>query len=368
MFDSKVALEKTLEKLAGTASRVQDSIPYRTVSGVYNNCEHDSIDWWTNGFWGGLLWLAYRETQNTDYLKWANSLENKLDQALENFYGIHHDVGFMWKLTSVTNYKLTGNEKSAKRGYMAASMLASRFNPKGSYIIAWPGEEHNGWAIIDCMMNLSILYWASEYMKDPHFSNIAVSHAETAMKHFVREDGSSKHICSFNPVTGEYIENLGGQGYDVNSAWSRGSAWALYGFALSAKYTGRKDFLETSQRVANFFISHLPDDCVPYSDFKAPEKENIHKDTSAAACAASGLIMLSKLVCENESECYRKTAEKIVESLYNNYTDWEHDEALIQKGCVAYHEDPEYVETSLVYGDYFFLEALTQLNGREGLF
>jgi unsaturated chondroitin disaccharide hydrolase len=367
MFCSKSLLEDTLNKLAKTTSRVKDGVPYRTINGIFDNKENE-IDWWTNGFWGGLLWLAYRETNKQEYLQWANGLENKLDAAMKEFYHIHHDVGFMWQLTSVANYKLTGNELSAKRGLMAASIIASRFNPKGSYIRAWNGVEHNGWAIIDCMMNLSILYWAAGYMKDPHFSNIAQAHAETAMKYFIREDGSAKHICVFNPETGEYIENLSGQGYGANSAWSRGAAWALYGFTISAKYTGRTDFLDTAKRVANFFISHLPVDYVPFSDFKAPAETNIHKDSSAAACAASGLVLLSKQVDTDESACYREAAEKILESLYRNYTDWENDEALLQKGCTAYFSEPENLETSLIYGDYFFLEALVQLCGKDGLF
>lgn len=368
MFDAKKVLELTLEKVDKTASRVKGGVPYRTINGIYDDKENE-IDWWTNGFWGGILWLAYRETNKKVYADYANELENKLDRVLNEFYGLHHDVGFMWKLTAVTNYTLTGNEESARRGYKAASVIASRFNPKGSFIKAWNGDDRNGWAIIDCMMNLSILYWAAKYMKDPHFANIAEAHAETAMKYFIRDDGSAKHICVFDPVTGEYLENLGGQGYGVNSAWSRGNAWALYGFALSAMYTGRKDFLDTSKRVANFFISHLPEDYVPFADFKAPKETNIHKDTSAAACAASGLLLLSKLVDKDESEAYATAAEKILESLYNNYTDWEHDEALLQKGCVAYFaENPDELETSLIYGDYFFLEALLRLNGKDGLF
>jgi len=367
MFDSKAILNKALEKIDKTASRVKDSIPYRPTNGVYDSKDNET-DWWTNGFWGGLLWLAYRETENAEYKKWAESLENKLDSAMDEFYHIHHDAGFMWKLSAVADYNITGNENSARRGLKAASVLASRFDPKGSYIRAWNGVEHNGWAIIDCMMNLSILYWASDYLKDPHFANIAQAHAETTMNNFIRSDGSAKHICVFNPQTGEYMENLGGQGYDAQSAWSRGAAWALYGFAVSARGTGRNDFLKTSKRVANFFISHLPADYVPFADFKAPAKSNVHKDASAAACAASGLVLLSRLVPEDESNCYREAAEKIISSLYENYTDWEHDEALIEKCCTAYHDTPENVETPLIYGDYFFVEALVQLCGKDGLF
>lgn len=368
MFDQKVALEQVLAKLERTNGRIGDSVPYRTINGVYNDLSGD-INWWTNGFWPGLLWLAYRHTNNECFAISAKGVEEKLDQCLKEFYGVHHDVGFMWHLSSVTNYKLTGNECSARRGYIAASVLASRFNPAGSFIRAWNGKENTGWAIIDCMMNLPILYWASDYMKDPRFSNIAVAHAETVMKHFIREDGSSKHICKFDPITGEYVENYGGQGYSAESSWGRGTAWALYGFALSSKYTGKKEFTDTAKRIANFFISHLPEDYVPFADFKAPAEVNIYKDSSAAAIAASGLLLLSRLVEDDEKACYVNAATKMVESLYNNYTDWDGDEALINKGNVAFHTKEEgQLETSLIYGDYFFLEALVQLNGSGELF
>lgn len=372
MFNEKEALEKVLSKLERTSSRIKDSIAYRTIDGVYNDMT-EQIDWWTNGFWPGILWLAYRKTNNKTYLEWAESVEKKLDKALENFYCLHHDVGFMWHLSAVADYKLTGNKISAKRGYIAASVLASRFNAKGSFIRAWNKESWNpdtctGWAIIDCMMNLAILYWASQHINDPRFSHIAQAHAETVMKYFIYEDGSSKHICEFNPETGEYVKNHGGQGYSENSAWSRGNAWALYGFAISAKYTGRQDFINTAKKVANFFISHLPEDKVPFADFKAPKDLNIHKDSSAAACAASGLLLLSRLVEENERDFYFDAGKKIVQSLYENYTDWDNDEALINKGCVSFHEKGSGIETSLIYGDYFFMEALMQLNGYEELF
>lgn len=369
MFDSQSALAHTLQKVKKTASRVQDTIPYETVHGVYNRMD-DDIHWWTNGFWAGLLWLAWHRTKDGDLARWAVGIEEKLDAALSEYDKLDHDVGFLWHLSAVADYQATGSRQSARRGFTAAGVLASRFNPAGSFIRAWNAPERTGWAIIDCMMNLPLLYWAAGYAKDPRFFNIAQAHAQTAMTHFIREDGSVKHICSFDPVTGAYIENFGGQGYGVDSSWSRGTAWALYGFTLSAAYTGRRDFLATGQRVANFFLSHLPEDQVPLADFRAPARTNIHKDSSAAACAASGLVLLAQMVSPDEAGCYRSAAERIVRSLYENYTDWDHDEALIQKGCTAYFNDghPDQLETSLVYGDYFFLEALIRLCGGSGLF
>lgn len=366
VFNEKEALKQVMDKLERTSFRIRDRVPYKTVEGIYNDLS-ENISWWTNGFWPGILWLAYRHTSKQEYAQYALKVEEKLNAVLQGFYGVDHDAGFIWHLSSVANYKLTGDNDSARRGCMAASLLASRFNPAGSFIRAWNGDK-TGWAIIDCMMNLVLLYWASDHIKDPRFSNVAQAHASTVKRHFIREDGSVKHICSFDPVTGDYIENFGGQGYSAESSWSRGAAWALYGFAISAKYTGRKDFLDTARRVANFFISHLPDDSVPFADFKAAEDVNVNKDSSAAAIAASGLLLLSRLVDENEDMLYRNSAIKIISSLYSNYTDWSGDEAILQRGCVAFHANEEELQTSLIYGDYFFIEALMQLNGYEELF
>ena len=367
MLDAQRLLGSTLEKFEKTAARVRDGVPYRTVNGVYNNMENE-IDWWTNGFWAGMLWLAFRRTHNQAYAEYARGVEKKLDSAMSAFFGLHHDVGFMWHLSAVADFRITGNPVSARRGMEAATILASRYNPRGCFIKAWNGVERNGWAIIDCMMNLAILYWAADYMGDPHFSNLAQAHAQTTMRRFIREDGSVRHICVFDPVTGAYLNNLAGQGYGVESAWSRGAAWALYGFTLGAHYTGRADFLETAEKVADFFLHHLPEDHVPFADFKAPAAENIHRDTSAAACAASGLALLSTLTESGRAARYRTAAEEILDSLYRNYIDWEHDEALLQQGCTAYHAPAEEQNTSLIYGDYFFLEALDRLCGGEGLF
>ncbi len=367
MFNQAEALNKVLAKLELTSARIGDEIPYWTRDGKFDDKTETDICWWTNGFWPGILWLAYSQTKQQTYADWAVRVEEKLDNALRNFYGLHHDVGFMWHISAVADYKLTGNQTAAKRGYLAASILASRFNHVGSFIRAW-NDDHVGWAIIDCMMNLAILYWASEYTKDPRFSHIAQAHSQTVIKNFIQDDGSAKHICEFNPFTGEYIQNFGGQGYSPESAWSRGAAWALYGFAIGAKYTGRQDFVNTAKRVARYFISHLPEDQVPFADFKAPADINIYKDSSAAAIAAGGLLLLSKLVVPEEQADYRMSAKKIIASLYENYTNWDEDEALIIKGCTAFHARGRELETSLIYGDYFFLEALMQLNGFEGLF
>jgi unsaturated chondroitin disaccharide hydrolase len=368
MFDEKACLEKALAKVAKTAARVRDTIPYRSVGGAYDDLSRSDIAWWTNGFWPGILWLAYRETKAPELAAWATGAEMRLDEALEGYVGLHHDVGFMWKLSSVARYAITGAEDARRRGLHAASLLAGRFNLAGRFIRAW-NDDKVGWAIIDCLMNLPILYWASEESGDPRFRQIAEAHTETAQKHFLYPDGSSKHIVEFDPSSGAYVRNYGGQGYSDDSAWSRGCAWALYGLALGAKYAGRPDFLASAELVAHFFLDHLPADKVPLSDFKAPAAENVHRDSSAGACAASGLVLLSTLVPEARRSAYAEGARAILAGLEATCDAGEGDEALLTHGCTAFHETkPGWRDTSLIYGDYFFLEALLRLRGEDGLF
>jgi unsaturated chondroitin disaccharide hydrolase len=368
MFDEKATLDRVLAKITRTAARVQDRIPYRTVDGRYDDMSERDISWWTNGFWPGLLWLTWRETRNPDLAKWAEGAETRLDRAFDEYFGLHHDVGFMWQLSSVARYKAFGDRNALRRGLKAANLLAGRFNLSGRFIRAW-NEDKAGWAIIDCLMNLPILYWASAETGDPRFRQIAEAHTETVQTHFLHPDGSSKHIVEFDPWTGACLRAHGGQGYDEGSAWSRGAAWALHGFSLGARYTGRADFLASAEKVAGFFLSHLPEDRVPFADFKAPAAQNIHKDSSAASCAASGLLLLAGLESEEKRAAAIAGAREILASLTAGYTDWDGGEALLLHGCTAYHAtEPEGSDTSLIYGDYFYLEALLRLQGKEGLF
>ena len=177
------------------------------------------------------MWLMYIDTENKKYAEIAHGCEVKLDKAFLDFTGLHHDVGFMWILTALASYKLTNDEKSRARALHAATLLAGRFNTNGNFIRAWNGDL-SGWAIIDCMMNIPILYWATEELGDPRFKAIAMREADMVMNAFVRPDGSVNHIVIFDAETGKVKETPAGQGYAAGSSWSRGQAWAIYGFIL----------------------------------------------------------------------------------------------------------------------------------------
>lgn len=360
-FDSKKAMEDTILKLSKTSREIGVAFPHSEHDGKYDNMP---LHWWTNGFWGGIMWLLYDETKDEFYKETAEAIENILDEPLYDYYHLHHDVGFMWLLTSGYNYKFTKNESSRRRLLHTANLLAGRFNIKGNFIRAWNdddwAEPNTGWAIIDCMMNIPLLFWASNELGDPRYRHIAMAHCDTVLKNFIDDDGSVRHICSFDPNTGEFIEALGGQGYSPKSAWSRGASWAIYGFAMAYGFTKEERYLDASKKVCRFFMDNLNDDYVPCWDFRAPNKEIT--DTSAAACAASGMIELAKYV--DDGEYYKDCAKRILNSLYKNYSNMNNDSQAVLNGATGHFPGNVNVMVGLIYGDYYFIEALKKLNDK----
>lgn len=364
------AWHRVNDKVKRTAERIGARFPHAVQGGQY---VLERPHWWTAGFWPGLLWLLYRENRHEPFRCIAEQCERELDRVIFDYETLDHDIGFMWTLTSLARYRLTGAPDARRRALLAATLLAGRYNPQGRFIRAWnpwhEGQDNRGWAIIDSLMNLPLLFWASEETQDPRFFHIAKAHAETVLTHFVREDGSVCHIVAFDPFTGEPVGPLGGQGYDETSAWSRGTAWAVYGFALCHRYAKDGKFLEAARRIAHFFLSRLPEDFVPHWDFRLPDGVPRPRDSSAGACAASGLILIGELVPEREAAMYRNAAERILHSLYVNYGAWDDPghEGLILGGTGHFPEGKN-IGVSLIYGDYFFVEGLSRLRGLKELF
>lgn len=374
MMNWKEDLFRQIEtKVEAECGRLGDSIPYWTKDGLYQeNYAEKNISWWTNGFWAGLLWQMYHATGNPLYRQRAEKVEELLDKALHGFVNLHHDTGFLWLHSAVADYRLTGNPQSRVRGLMAASVLAGRFNPVGQYLRAWnpncvePGQDCTGWIIVDSMMNIPLLYWASEELQDPRFANIAQAHADTVRRTLVREDGSCGHIACLNPETGELERVLAGQGYSDTSSWSRGQAWILYGFALSYRHTGRQAYLDTAKRTANYFLANISlTDHIARCDFRQPAQPD-YLDTSAGLCAACGLLELSRHVGEAEAALYRTHAEQIVRSTAQRHCNWDPARDSIVQDCkVAYHGSD--AQTDLIYADYFLVEAVLRLMDKEFL-
>lgn len=362
------AWERSLKKTVQNAARIGSGFPHASQGGTYDLA---SPGWWTAGFWPGMLWVLHSGSGHDELKKLAEECEAKLDSVLDGYVTLDHDLGFMWTLTSVMNYKLTGNEMSRIRALKAANYLAARFNLKGRYIRAWnpwqEGERNEGIAIIDCCMNMPLLFWASRVSGDPRYAHIAEAHLDTVVKHFLREDGSVYHIVHFDPHTGERLGGLGGQGYAAESAWSRGAAWAIYGLALGYHHTGKQEYLAAAQRAANFFLSRLPEDHVPAWDFRVPEELSNLRDSSAGSCAACGLLLLSAQLDGADAAVYETGAVRILESLYKNYGAWEvKEEGLLLHGTSNYPQGTN-IDVPLIYGDYYFVEGLARLKGLDTL-
>lgn len=367
--------EKIDKKLRNVAKTAKNKLPYTTVGGKYDDLSKKNVPWWTNGFWPGIMWLLYYGTKNEVYRAAGEKGEELLDEALKKYNALDHDVGFLWHISAGADYRITGNAESRTRNMYAASILAARFNLQGGFIRAWnkwsAEEENLGTAIIDCMMNIPLLYWASEESGDPRFKYIAERHAETTMKNHIRPDGSVKHIVRYDPFSGEYIDNLAGQGYSEHSAWSRGQAWALYGFVLSYIHTEKKEFLDTAKRVANYFIANIcMDNYMARVDFRAPKKPEIY-DSTADACAACGLLELARVLPEDEGAMYFDAAVKILKMLDETCCNYNDDEdSILQMGTERYPKNGNMkgVHIPIIYGDYYFIEAIYKLKGFDILF
>ncbi|WP_342564883.1 glycoside hydrolase family 88 protein [Paenibacillus sp. FSL R7-0345] len=359
------AVLKRLEpKVDRMLEQIGDKCPHvAREDGIYDNT---GSDWWTSGFWPGLLWVMYSVTGKERYKEAAWRWDEEIEQwFVKTNEELHHDVGFQFLMTAVIKHTLTGDKDGLRRGLEAANFLAGRFNPAGGFIRAWNMDKY-GWAIIDCMMNISLLYWASRVSGDPRFKHIASIHADTALQHFIRQDGSVNHIVSFDPESGEFLESFGGQGYGPHSAWSRGQAWAIYGMANTYRNTGEIRYLEAAKRVAHYYIASLPEDSVPYWDFRAEQRDGQEepRDSSAAAIAASGLLEIAKLVPAVEAELYYNKAYRILQSLTEHYGTWDqpNHEAILIKGT-GHKPANSNIHVSLIYGDYFYVEAIAKISG-----
>ena len=363
--ENQAWIEETWKKIDGKLSRTaiksRDKIPYSVKNGVHTDMAKSEIAWWTNGFWGGLMWLMYEATGNPEYAITAKTSERILEKSFEEIDELHHDVGFMFHLTSGASYRLTGDKHSRRNHLLAAMMLASRYNIKGEFIRAWNIENSEGWTIIDSMMNLPLLYWASKELGDERFKYIAVSQADMCARDHVREDGTINHIVMHDTTKPKVLGTRGGQGYKEGSCWSRGQSWAVYGFILSYIHTGDKKYLETAKRVTELFIRETEKtDWLPRVDFNQPPTPEKY-DSTAGAIAACGMIEIAKQLEGAEAEKYLSAAMNILQAMEKNWCDWtEENDSILQMGCEEYHHG---VHKNIIYGDFYFTEAILKLKG-----
>ena len=330
-------------------------------------------NYWTCGFWTGEIWLAY-EFSGDERLKAAgekqiDSFLHRIDNKIEVD---HHDMGFLYSPSCVAGYKLTGNQKGREAAVKAADQLITRYHPVGEFIQAWGpmNAPENYRLIIDCLLNLPLLYWASEETGDEKYKDIAEKHIHTAVANVIREDYSTWHTFFFDMETGAPDHGATCQGYRDGSAWARGQAWGVYGMALAYKYTGRKEYIDLFRHVTEYFLTHLPKDLVPFWDLEFTDGDDQPRDSSSASIAACGMLeMIQYLDDEEEKQHYLRIAKQIMKSLYDNYAVWDEQ---ISNGLVlhsTYSNHSPYntcnhygVDECNSWGDYFYMEALTRLS------
>lgn len=322
--------------------------------------------WWCSGFFPGELWYLYENNPTPELKKYAEEFTARIEpvQHVTN----NHDVGFMLYCSYGNGYRITKDPAYKKVLLTGAESLSTRYNPLIKAIKSWDSNNGGKWqypVIIDNMMNLELLDWATKEGGNPKYENIAVQHANTTMKNHFRPDYSSYHVVSYDTISGKPHVRMTHQGYADESAWARGQAWGLYGYSMMARETGNKKYLDQARHIADFMINHpnMPADGVPYWDFNAPNIPQAVRDASAAAIMASALIELSRLDKSNKGKSYLDFATKQLRSLSSPaYL----AEARTNCNFVLEHSTGHLpgnseVDVPLSYADYYYVEALTRL-------
>lgn len=327
---------------------------------------------WTTGFWTGEVWLAYEQTKDAKFKAVGDvHVQSFLDRVTNKVDIGHHDMGFLYSLSCVAAYQLTGNEDAKKAAIMAADALMLRFQEKGQFFQAWGelGAENNYRLIIDCLLNMPLLFRASEYTGDPTYREKAEAHIRTAMQYVIRQDHSTYHTYFFDPATGLPRKGVTHQGNRDGSAWARGQAWGVYGSALA--YSVLKDpmYLDVFEKVTDFFLTNLPKDLIPYWDFDFTDGSTEPRDSSAAAIAICGMLEMAKHLPEEKAALYTGLAKRLTKALADHCAvkNSKESNGLLLHGTYCksspYNTCPNHgVDECTAWGDYFYMEALTRLS------
>ncbi len=323
---------------------------------------------WTNGFWTGMLWLAYELTGAARYRAAAERQVQSFHHRIVNRIQVdHHDLGFLYSLSCVAAYRLTGSAMARDAALQAAETLLSRYLPRAGIIQAWgdlADPEQAGRMIIDCNLNLPLLFWASEETGNPRFRDAATTHIKQAQAYIVRPDHSTFHTFYMDPVTGAPRHGATHQGFSDASCWSRGQAWGIAGFPLTWRYLKDASLIKTSASLANYFLNRLPDDLVCCWDLVFTGDHD-QRDSSAAAVAVAGLLELGKGLnpADPDAPAYHNAAVAITRSLARAYALPAGDAGNGQLMHAVYHMPHGLgVDECCIWGDYFYLEALVRLS------
>ena len=332
------------------------------------NIHYIPIDDWCSGFFPGNIWYTYELTGDKKWLPLAEKYTEALDSV--QYLTWHHDVGFMIGSSYLNGYRFANKEEYKPVIIQTARSLSTRFRPNPGVIQSWDADKgwqaKRGWkcpVIIDNMMNLEMLFWASEQTGNSKYRDIAIAHADKTLKNHFRENMTSYHVVSYSVPSGK-VESKGTfQGYADSSAWARGQAWGVYGYTMCYRFTKNPVYLEAAHKIARFIMENRPsgNDYIPYWDYDAPDIPNAPRDASAAAVTASALLELYAYTEDQSlSDAYIEYAENILKQLSSpDYLAKENE----NKGFILMHSvgsfphDSE-VDVPLNYADYYYLEAM----------
>ena len=344
----------------------ETTVPKSTRFGILVPSESKS---WTSGFYPGSLWYTYLYTGNEEIKALAEKNTEKL--YIETQVVRSHDIGFMVNCSYGNAYRITGDEKYREPFINAAHLLATRFNPTVGLTLSWnvtPKRKHWRYpVIIDNMMNLELLTKAHKLSGVDSLLNVALTHANTTMKNHFRPDYTTWHVVDYDPETGDIRMKVTHQGYADDSAWSRGQAWAVYGYTMMYREVSEPAYLAQAENIAKMLLERLPEDGIPYWDFDSPDAPDSQRDASAGAIMASAFIELSGYTADKQlSKALMKMAEKQIRTLASDEYLAQPDRNgyfLLKHSVGSYPSDTE-VNVPLTYADYYFLEALLRINGK----
>ncbi|MBY5803060.1 glucoronyl hydrolase [Rhizobium leguminosarum] len=366
----KAALDLAVEQIRRNLPQfTHASQNHSSVGNFYPAVANDQ---WTAGFWPGELWLAFEHSGEAVFRDAAQiQVQSFLHRIVNRIETDHHDMGFLYSPSCIAAWKLVGDEDGRKAAILAADQLIERFQPIGQFIQAWGrkgvAEEYR--YIIDCLLNLPLLYWASRETGDPKYREIALIHARTTLANSVRPDDSTYHTFYLDPATGAPVRGATKQGYKDDSAWARGQAWAIAGMALSYRYERLDEYRQTFDQLLAFYLNRLPADMVPYWDLVFSDGDGEPRDSSSASITACGLLEMADLVEPEPAARYRTLARRMMKSLADHYAV---KDPTISNGLVLHatysKKSPfntcrgEGVDECVSWGDYYYMEALTRLS------
>ena len=357
------AIEKTRSNIAFFSDG------YPAPASTHNVYAKSANTDWTSSFYNGMLWLSYLHTKD-DVFKAAaeHTLPDYQQRIKQRINTSTHDLGFLYILSAKAHYLITGSEEAKQTALDAADLLMERYSQASGIIQAWgdlDDPQQRGRIIIDCLMNLPLLFWATEVTGNAVYKDVALNHLSQSRKTLIRADNTTFHTYYFNTETGTPIRGVTAQGYSDDSCWARGQAWGIYGLALAYTYTHDTGCLKDAMRLADYFLAHLPDDLICYWDLIFTEGDE-ERDSSACAIAINGLLLLSSLLGVHDAKAleYRTKALAMLLELCRNYTSASipHSNGILLHAVYG-KPNGAGIDECTIWGDYFYMEALGTLLG-----